>query len=152
MKIALELAKKAFDMREVPVGAIVVRRSDGKIVGSGYNRRETDRDPIAHAEITAIKEASKTLGGWRLIDCELFVTLEPCPMCCGAIINSRIERVIFGAYDKKSGSVSSVMDMFGFPYNHKPETVGGVLEDKCSKILTDFFRELREMRRSKHYI
>ena len=144
MKEALKLAQKASDMREVPVGAVVVRKSDGKIVGSGYNRRETDKDPLAHAEIAAIAEASKTLGGWRLIDCEIFVTLEPCPMCCGAVINSRIERVVFGAYDKKSGSAVSVMEMFGYPYNHKPELTGGVMEQECSEILSGFFKRLRK--------
>ena len=144
MKEALKLAQKASDMGEVPVGAVVVRKSDGKIVGSGYNRRETDKDPLAHAEIAAIAEASKTLGGWRLIDCEIFVTLEPCPMCCGAVINSRIERVVFGAYDKKSGSAVSVMEMFGYPYNHKPELTGGVMEQECSEILSGFFKRLRK--------
>ncbi len=149
MRKALLLARKAFDMDEVPVGAIIVKKSTGEIVGRGYNRRETDKSPLAHAEIEAIARASETLGGWRLIGCEMFVTLEPCPMCCGAIINSRLERVVFGAYDKKAGSVCSVQNMFELPYNHKPEISGGVLESECSEILSEFFRDLR-LRRGKN--
>lgn len=144
MKIALSLARKAFDINEVPVGAIIVKKSTGEIVGQGYNRRETDKNPLAHAEIAAIKEASERLGGWRLIDCEMFVTLEPCPMCCGAIINSRIERVIYGASDFKSGSVDSVIKMFELPFNHKPEVVSGTLKNECSDIISDFFSQLRK--------
>ena len=147
MKEALVLAKQAFDMGEVPVGAVVVKRTTGEIVGRGFNRRETAKDPLAHAEIQAISEASKTLGGWRLIDCEMYVTLEPCPMCCGAIINSRLERVIYGAGDYKSGCVRSVMEMFEYPFNHKPEVVRSVLEEECSGILSEFFRQLREKKR-----
>lgn len=143
MQRALELAQKAAELGEVPVGAVVVRKRDGKIVGEGYNLRECDKNPLAHAEIIAINEASKNLGGWRLIDCELYVTLEPCPMCCGAIINSRVERVVFGAYDKKAGSCCSVTEMFELPYNHKPELVGGVMQEECSKALSDFFKALR---------
>lgn len=143
MQRALELAQKAAEKGEVPVGAVVVRKRDGKIVGEGYNLRECDKNPLAHAEIIAINEASKNLGGWRLIDCELYVTLEPCPMCCGAIINSRVERVVFGAYDKKAGSCCSVTEMFELPYNHKPELVGGVMQEECSKALSDFFKALR---------
>ena len=147
MNAALELAQKAYTLGEVPVGAVVVKKSTGEIVGKGYNRRETDKDPLAHAEISAIKQASETLGGWRLIDCDIYVTLEPCPMCCGAIINSRIERVVFGAFDKKSGSAESVVNMFELPFNHKPEIVSGVEEKKCAKILKDFFAELREKKK-----
>ncbi len=147
MNAALELAQKAYMLGEVPVGAVVVKKSTGEIVGKGYNRRETDKDPLAHAEISAIKQASETLGGWRLIDCDIYVTLEPCPMCCGAIINSRIERVVFGAFDKKSGSAESVVNMFELPFNHKPEIVSGVEEKKCAKILKDFFAELREKKK-----
>lgn len=150
MKIALGLAMEAYSIDEVPVGAIVVKKSTGEIVGRGYNRRETDKNPLAHAEIAAIKEASENLGGWRLIDCEMYVTLEPCPMCCGAIINSRIERVVFGACDKKSGSAESVVKMFELPFNHKPEVVSGVLQKECSEILSDFFKELRKRLKSKH--
>ena len=144
MTKALELAQKAADLGEVPVGAVVVKRSTGEIVGEGYNRREIDKLSTAHAEIIALESASKKLGGWRLIDCELYVTLEPCPMCAGAIINSRIERVIFGAKDCKAGSCGSVINLFELPYNHKPELVAGVLEEQCSGILSAFFRDLRE--------
>lgn len=143
MQKSLELARKAFEIGEVPVGAIVVKKSTNEIVGEGYNRRETDKSPLAHAEIIAINQASKNLGGWRLVDCELFVTLEPCPMCTGAIINSRIERLTFGAFDMKAGSCGSVINLFELPYNHKPEIVSGVLQSECSNILSDFFKELR---------
>ncbi len=149
MKKALELAKKAYDMGEAPIGAVVVKKSTGQIVGEGYNRRETDKSPLAHAEIIAIEEAAKALGGWRLIDCELYVTLEPCPMCAGAIINSRIERVIYGAEDKKAGSLSSVINLFELPYNHKPQITSGVLQEECSQILSDFFKELRIKKQNK---
>lgn len=144
MKVALELAKQVYKLNEVPVGAVVVKKTTGEIVGRGYNRREIDKDPLAHAEITAIKEAAETLGGWRLLDCEMFVTLEPCPMCCGAIINSRIERVVFGAFDAKSGSAESILKMFELPFNHKPDVVSGILQKECSEILSDFFAELRK--------
>lgn len=149
MQIALELAKQAYKINEVPVGAIVVKKSTGKIIGKGYNRREIDKNPLAHAEIAAIKQAAETLGGWRLLDCEIYVTLEPCPMCCGAIINSRIERVIFGAYDSKSGSVESIINMFELPFNHKPEVVSGIMQKECSEILSDFFTELRKRLKNK---
>lgn len=145
MREALSLAKEAFSMGEVPVGAVAVW--DGKIVGRGINRRETDKNALRHAEIAAIDEACKNLGGWRLWKCDLYVTLEPCPMCAGAIINSRIRRVIFGASDAKAGSCGSVTDMFSLPYNHKPEVVSGILERECSELLTEFFTGLREKRR-----
>lgn len=144
MNEALKLAKIAFQKGEIPVGAVIVKNSTGKIVGKGYNLRESSKSPLAHAEVMAIKEASQTLGGWRLLDCTIYVTLEPCPMCCGAIINSRIEKVVFGAYDKKSGCCSSVMNMFEFPFNHKPKITSGILRDDCSKILSDFFSNLRK--------
>ena len=143
MRKALELAALAAAEDEVPVGAVVVKKSTGEIVGRGFNRREYGRSPLTHAEIIAIDEASRKLGGWRLIDCELYVTLEPCPRCAGAVINSRIERVVFGAYDKKAGSCASVIDLFALPYNHKPECVGGVLEEECAGILSEFFKGLR---------
>lgn len=143
MSRAIELAKKAAALGEVPVGAVVVKKSTGEIVGEGYNLRESGKSPLAHAEIIAINEASKTLGGWRLIDCEMFVTLEPCPMCCGAIINSRIERVVFGAYDKKAGSCESVVKLFELPYNHKPQLEGGVMQKECAALLSEFFKSLR---------
>lgn len=143
MSRAIELAKNAAALGEVPVGTVVVKKSTGEIVGEGYNLRESGKSPLAHAEIIAINEASKTLGGWRLIDCEMFVTLEPCPMCCGAIINSRIERVVFGAYDKKAGSCESVVKLFELPYNHKPQLEGGVMQKECADLLSEFFKSLR---------
>ncbi|EXM38233.1 MAG: tRNA adenosine(34) deaminase TadA [Ruminococcus sp.] len=144
MRKALELAALAAEEDEVPVGAVVVKKSTGEIVGRGFNRREYGRSPLTHAEIVAIEEASRRLGGWRLIDCELYVTLEPCPMCAGAVINSRVERVIFGAYDQKAGSCGTVVDLFALPYNHKPECTGGVMEEECAAVLTEFFRGLRK--------
>lgn len=149
MQIALELARQAYEINEVPVGAIVVKKSTGKIIGKGYNRREIDKNPLAHSEIAAIKQAAETLGGWRLLDCDIYVTLEPCPMCCGAIINSRIERVIFGAFDSKSGSVESIINMFDLPFNHKPKIVSGIMQKECSEILSDFFTELRKRLKNK---
>ena len=143
MKKALELAARAAAEGEVPVGAVVVKKATGEIVGEGYNRRESDRSPLAHAEIIAISEASRRLGGWRLVDCELYVTLEPCPMCAGAVINSRVERLIYGASDPKAGSCGSVTDLFSYPYNHIPPIERGVLAEECSRVLTDFFRQLR---------
>ena len=142
MNEALCLASEAAKEGEVPVGAVVVK--DGKIVGEGRNRREYGKNALAHAEIEAIDNACKNLGGWRLFGCDIYVTLEPCPMCAGAIINSRIENVYFGAYDKKAGSCGTVVNLFDFPYNHKPEVYGGIHEEECSKILTDFFKRLRE--------
>ncbi|WP_294407337.1 tRNA adenosine(34) deaminase TadA [uncultured Ruminococcus sp.] len=147
MRKALELAEIAAEQLEVPVGAIVVKKSTGEIVGRGFNRREYGKSPLTHAEVIAIDQASKKLGGWRLIDCELYVTLEPCPMCAGAIINSRVERVVFGAYDKKAGSCGSVVNLFELPYNHKPELVGGVLETECSAVLSEFFSKLRKIKK-----
>lgn len=142
MKEALKCAKKAALLGEAPIGAVIVR--DGVIVSRGYNRREIDKNALKHAEITAIDKACKKLGGWRLPRCTIYVTLEPCPMCAGAIINSRIERVVFGAYDKKAGSVESVIKMFNLPYNHKPQIRGGILEDECASILSSFFSNLRK--------
>ena len=141
MRLALEQAHLAYKKGEVPVGAVVVR--NGEVVGTGYNRRETDKNAVAHAELLAIDDACKRLGGWRLWECELYVTLEPCPMCAGAIINSRIKRLIYGASDKKAGSVESVVRMFDLPYNHKPPYTAGVLEEECSQILKSFFKEMR---------
>lgn len=143
MKRALELAKLAFDDGEVPVGAVVVKKTTGEIVGEGRNMRENAKNALAHAEILAINQACGKLGGWRLPDCALYVTLEPCPMCCGAIINARIDEVYFGAYDYKSGSAVSVQNMFALPYNWQPETIGGIMEEECSELLKRFFRELR---------
>ena len=141
MKKALELAEIAAGEGEVPVGAVVVR--NGEIIATGRNRREMGKNALYHAELEAIDNACKTLGGWRLPGCELYVTLEPCPMCAGAIINSRIEKVYFGAYDKKAGSVKSLICLFDLPYNHSPEVTGGIMEEECARILSDFFKNLR---------
>ncbi len=141
MKSALGRAKTAAKHGETPVGAVIVK--DGKIIAGGRNRREKSKNALCHAEISAINAACKKLGGWRLIGCDLYVTLEPCPMCAGAIINSRIENVYFGAYDKKAGSFGSITDLSLLPYNHKPAITGGILEKECSGILSDFFKVLR---------
>lgn len=147
MQRALELAAEAARLGEVPVGAVVVKKSTGEIVGEGFNKRESIRSPLAHAEIIAIDEASRRLGGWRLIDCALYVTLEPCPMCTGAIINSRVEKLVFGASDKKAGSCGSLLNLFEYPYNHRPEMVSGVMAEECAEILSRFFKQLRESRK-----
>ena len=145
MRAALEEAMKAYHIDEVPIGAVVVR--NGEIVGRGYNRRETGKNALYHAELAAINDACKRLGGWRLWECELYVTLEPCPMCAGAIINSRIRRVVYGCSDTKAGSCRSVINLFDLPYNHKPVCEGGVLADECSALLSRFFRELRSRKK-----
>ncbi len=142
MELALSLADEAAAEGEVPVGAVVVYR--GEVIGSGRNRRERGKNALAHAEIEAIDQACRARGGWRLFDCELYVTLEPCPMCTGAIINSRIDRVFYGARDPKAGSMGSVVDLTALPYNHKPEVVAGVMEELCAAKLTAFFRSLRQ--------
>ncbi|MBQ3192905.1 MAG: tRNA adenosine(34) deaminase TadA [Oscillospiraceae bacterium] len=147
MREALILAKEAFDDGEVPVGCVIVRK--GEIVGRGRNRRETDKSALAHAEIEAIADACKTLGGWRLWECELYVTLEPCPMCAGAIINARIPRVIYGASDKKCGAVRSVCSLFSMEFNHHPTVECGILEEECACLLSEFFRKLRVELRSR---
>ena len=141
---AIELAREAAADGEVPVGAVIVRRSDGMIAGEGRNRRETMRDPLAHAELEAVHNASRFLGGWRLSGCDMYVTLEPCPMCAGALINARIDNVYFGAYDGKAGSCGSVTDLFSLPYNHRPVASGGIMESECSAELKKFFREMRK--------
>ena len=141
---AIELAEKAAELDEVPVGAVVVK--DGEIVGEGFNRRETGKNALAHAELEAINNACRRLGGWRLHQCEIYVTLEPCPMCTGAIINSRIKRVVFGASDYKAGSMGSIINLCDLPYNHKPEIQGGFMQEECSALLTEFFAKLRERR------
>ena len=142
MQAAIALAREAAADGEVPVGAVVTR--NGEIVSVGRNRREKDKNALAHAEIEAIDRACKALGGWRLWECELFVTLEPCPMCAGAIINSRIKRVVFGAYDPKAGSCGTLTDLFALPYNHRPAVTAGVLAQEAGACLRDFFRALRE--------
>jgi len=143
MRLALNEAYKAYSTYEVPVGAVIV--NDGKIIGTGYNQRETLKDPTAHAEIIAIKEASKRLGGWRLLNSTMYVTLEPCPMCAGAIINSRVSRIVIGAMDPKRGCCGSVMNLLNNPnFNHQVEITYGVLEEECSKLIKDFFKKIRE--------
>lgn len=145
MKAALKLAHKAAEEGEVPVGCVVV--CDGKIVGRGRNRRETKKTALGHAELEAIGKACRKLGGWRLHKCDLYVTLEPCPMCTGAIINARIRTVYYGAPDPKAGSCGTLVNLFELPYNHQPAVVGGLLEDECAGALRDFFRGLRERKK-----
>ena len=145
MKAALKLARKAAEEGEVPVGCVVV--CDGKIVGRGRNRRETKKTALGHAELEAIVKACRKLGGWRLHKCDLYVTLEPCPMCTGAIINARIRTVYYGAPDPKAGSCGTLVNLFELPYNHQPAVVGGLLEDECAGALRDFFRGLRERKK-----
>jgi len=143
MELALEEARKCLEIDEVPVGAVVVRH--GEVVGKGYNRRETDKNPLAHAEIMAISDAAKTLGGWRLLDCTLYVTLEPCPMCAGAIIQSRIDRLVYGAKDPKGGACGSKLDLMeDFTWNHKVEVLSGALEEESSDLLKGYFKEKRK--------
>lgn len=146
MRRALEFAREAAAEGEVPVGAVVVK--DGEVVSCGRNRRETGKNALRHAELEAIDGACRALGGWRLWECELFVTLEPCPMCAGAVINARIPRVVFGAADPKAGSCGSVVNLFALPYNHRPEVIGGVLREECAGLLTNFFRDLRKKQAS----
>ncbi len=142
MQKALLLAAEAAKEGEVPVGAVIVR--NGEIIACGRNRREEQKNALCHAEIEAINNACAVLGGWRLFDCDLYVTLEPCPMCAGAVINARLRRVIYGASDKKAGSCGSITNLFNLPYNHSPELIGGVMEQECSEILKDFFKQLRK--------
>ncbi len=141
MREALRLAEEAATEGEVPVGAVLVK--DGTVIATGRNRRELGKNALAHAEIEAINNACALLGGWRLSGCTLYVTLEPCPMCAGAIINARIDRVVFGAPDPKAGSCGSLTDLFALPYNHRPALTSGVLEAECAAVLQSFFRRLR---------
>lgn len=141
MDQALALAAQAAAEGEVPVGCVIVRR--GEVVGRGRNRRETGKTALGHAEIEAIADACHNLGGWRLWDCTLYVTLEPCPMCAGAIINARIPRVVYGAADVKAGSCGSVCDLFSMNYNHRPEVIRGIREEECAALLSEFFQKLR---------
>lgn len=141
MRKALELAKEAYDDDEVPVGAIIVR--NGEIVAVGRNRREKSKNALLHAEIDAINNACNKLGGWRLWNCELYVTLEPCPMCAGAILNAHIPEVYFGAYDFKNGCCGTITNLFEMPFNFKPKYEGGILEEECSSLLKSFFKRLR---------
>ena len=150
MRRALALAQEAAEAGEVPVGCVIALGD--RIVGEGRNRRETEKNALCHAELEAIDAACKTLGGWRLWECTLCVTLEPCPMCAGAIVNARIPRVIYGAADPKNGCCGSVVNLFALPFNHRPELTGGVLEAECAAQLTDFFERLRLQRpRRRHW-
>lgn len=142
MKLALAQAKKAYDLLEVPIGCVIVH--EGKVIGRGYNRRNTDKNTLSHAEITAINKASKKIGDWRLEECTLYVTLEPCQMCAGAIIQSRIPKVVMGCMNPKAGCGGSILNILQMEeFNHQAEVVRGVLEEECSQILTDFFKGLR---------
>ena len=147
MDEALALAKEAAAEGEVPVGCVIVR--NGEIVGRGRNRRETAKTALGHAEIEAIADANRNLGGWRLWDCTLYVTLEPCPMCAGAIVNARIPRVVFGASDAKCGACGSVCDLFSMEFNHHPTVTKGVREEETAALLAEFFRNLRIELRSR---
>jgi tRNA(adenine34) deaminase len=141
MRRALALARESAAEGEVPVGAVVTLR--GEIVGEGRNRRERGRNALRHAEIEAIGAACERLGGWRLWECRLYVTLEPCPMCAGAVINARIPRLVYGAKDPKAGCCGSVTDLFALPFNHRPEVAGGCLAEDCAALLREFFAGLR---------
>jgi len=147
MDLALELAREAAAEGEVPVGCVIVRGDE--VVGRGRNRRETGKSALAHAEIEAIGEACARLGGWRLWECTLYVTLEPCPMCAGAIINARIPRVVYGAGDKKCGACGGVCSLFDMAFNHHPTVERGIRENECSALLTEFFKNLRMELRSR---
>ena len=147
MQEALALAREAAAAGEVPVGCVIVRK--GEIVGRGRNRREKDKSALAHAEVEAIAQANRTLGGWRLWECTLYVTLEPCPMCAGAILNARIPRVVYGARDEKYGACRSVCSLFDMNFNYHPVVEGGVLEQACAELMQEFFRELRVQLRSR---
>lgn len=141
MNLALEQAHLAYALGEVPVGAVIVK--DNRVIAAAYNLRECQQNALAHAELLAIEKACEVLQTWRLTECDLYVTLEPCPMCSGAIINARIRRVIYGAYDKKAGCCESLTNLFALPFNHRPTVVGGVLELQSRELLKDFFKKLR---------
>lgn len=142
MKEAMKQAKRAYKLGEVPIGCVIVYK--GEIIGKGYNRRNTDKNTLAHAEITAIKRASKVIGDWRLEECTLYVTLEPCQMCAGAIVQARIPRVVMACMNPKAGCAGSILNILDMPqFNHQVEAVRGVLEEECSRMLKDFFVELR---------
>ncbi len=142
MRQALALAEEAAGHGDVPVGCVVVK--DGAVIGRGCNRREERGDAVAHAEVEAIRQACRAVGGWNLHDCALYVTLEPCPMCAGAIINARVGTVCYGARDEKAGACGSVLDLFAERFNHRPRVYGGVLKEACAALLRDFFHDLRK--------
>ena len=146
MKEALKEARKAYNKLEVPVGAVIVK--DGKVIARAYNQKEMKKDTINHAEILAIKKASKKLESWRLVDCDMYVTLEPCSMCAGALIQSRIRKVYIGALDEKTGACGSVLNLLNdYGFNHKVEVETGILKEECEDMLKNFFKELREMKK-----
>ena len=146
MREAIRQAKKAYALEEVPIGCVIVR--EGKIIARGYNRRNTDKNTLAHAELTAIKKASKKCGDWRLEDCTMYVTLEPCQMCAGAIVQSRMQKVVIAAMNPKAGCAGSVLNLLQMAqFNHQVEIEQGLLETECAKLLSSFFRELREKKR-----
>jgi tRNA(adenine34) deaminase len=148
MKEAIRQAKKAWKMEEVPIGCVIVH--EGKIIGRGYNRRTTDKNPLAHAELAAIKKASKKMGDWRLEDCILYVTLEPCQMCSGAIVQARVKRVVIGCMNPKAGCAGSILNLLQVErFNHQVEITSGVLEAECSQMMKGFFKELREKQKKK---
>jgi tRNA(adenine34) deaminase len=145
---AIKQANKAALCGEMPVGAVIVQK--GKIIARGYNKRETRKNALLHAEVIAINKACKKLCGWRLLDCDIYITLEPCPMCAGAILNARINNVYFGAYDTKSGCAGSVMNLFDMNLcNYKSHVQGGILKEECSKLIKDFFETLRKRKNLK---
>ena len=146
MEKALELARKAYRLGEVPVGAVVVH--DGEIIGEGYNLREREGSVIAHAEVIAIEQACKRLGTWRLSGCTLYVTMEPCPMCAGALVNSRIDRVVYGCKDAAAGCLGSVINFNSYPFNHSFETVSGICAKESLELLREFFESRREAKRN----
>ena len=143
MRLALALAREAYELGEAPVGCVIAR--GGEIIGQGLNKRETAKNALAHAELIAINEACAALGGWRLTGCTLFVTLEPCPMCAGAIANARVPRVVFGAYDPKGGAYGGLFDLRTLWASHTPDVIGGILEDECGGLLKDFFSGRRNI-------
>ena len=150
MKQAIKQAKKAYAIDEVPIGCIIVRDEDGKVIARGYNRRNTDKNTLSHAELNAIRKASKKLGDWRLEGCTMYVTLEPCQMCAGALVQSRIDRVVVGCMNPKAGCAGSILNLLQMPeFNHQVELEIGVLEEECSQMMKDFFRELRETKKLK---
>lgn len=147
MREAIRQAKKAKALGEVPIGCVIEYR--GKIIGRGYNRRKTDKNTLSHAELNAIRKASKVIGDWRLEECTMYVTLEPCQMCSGAIVQARIPKVVIGCMNPKAGCAGSILNIFDVPeFNHQVETEKGMLEEECSALLTDFFKELRERNRA----
>ncbi len=146
MKEAIRQAYKAWKLQEVPIGCVIVK--DGKIIARGYNRRNTDKNTLAHAELLAIRKASRAVGDWRLEECTMYITLEPCQMCAGAIVQARISRVVIGSRNPKAGCAGSVLNLLQMPrFNHQVELTEGVLEEECSSMLTDFFKELRSQRK-----